>query len=695
MNSAPIQPEQHGFRPANRHGNPAGVHDDSRLRLRRLLTCVVVASVTAATLVVPGSVAYAAGAGGAPPDLQVLHPGFEGWFVQPLRVNVVFVGYEAGSGPRDVDPARLLSGLPSVTASFADIPLEWGRVIPAHVAFELDYRLRFAHQEFEDAFFSHLGRHSRPRALTSSRSSTTAIRRGRSTSPRQSRSTPPPSRTGWRTTPGPGSESTLTNRRCSSSTGTGVPTSASTFTASTPAPTSTLASTTAARDPFKMIAYGGTPSGSGPGARRVWFHDLSAGPDTRTLNGNLSQADVDRDGEADYRLPPVWEYGNAAGYRPFDDLSGDLGKLVRYVAVDMLFAPSPTYPPVISAPEVPSRIDVTVNRFLESGTERAALSTEAVAQHVAALQPWNTFTVTERQQRMPSRLTQVLGCYETAWSDPTFRGDSCYGGRDGWASHDLFHYVTDHCIQLTDRSAELSIPAIVVQSPLDVPFSAMAEPDYRNGSQSHIFQIASPENHHHGGSTRTLTHEVGHHLGLSHPHSGLDFESGSRILPYGPFHFLWTGDESASVMSYLRVSDDFSQFELDAMARWMAAGYLNQSNQVLARILASPRARRADADVRAADAEALESVIAFGVTDYRTAAFRAKAGYDRLVRAADDLSIPIEPQAEPADMKAHSPNRLFVDPVGTEHDARLRGQADEAVLPGDIRIGLRSVRLDI
>jgi len=24
-------------------------------------------------------------------------------------------------------------------------------------------------------------------------------------------------------------------------------------------------------------------------------------------------------------MPPVWEYGGTAGYRPFTDLSGDLG----------------------------------------------------------------------------------------------------------------------------------------------------------------------------------------------------------------------------------------------------------------------------------------------------------------------------------------------------------------------------------
>ena len=44
-----------------------------------------------------------------------------------------------------------------------------------------------------------------------------------------------------------------------------------------------------------------------------------------------------------YRMPPVWEYGNLTGYRPFDDLSGDLAKVTRYVAIDLLFTTSPLY----------------------------------------------------------------------------------------------------------------------------------------------------------------------------------------------------------------------------------------------------------------------------------------------------------------------------------------------------------------
>jgi hypothetical protein len=82
----------------------------------------------------------------------------------------------------------------------------------------------------------------------------------------------------------------------------------------------------------------------------VWFYDLSAGPERRTANWNLSDADLNFNDVLDYRLPPVWEYGNPSGYRPFDDLSGDLGKVTRYVAVNLLFATSPLCDPAISPP---------------------------------------------------------------------------------------------------------------------------------------------------------------------------------------------------------------------------------------------------------------------------------------------------------------------------------------------------------
>jgi hypothetical protein len=72
----------------------------------------------------------------------------------------------------------------------------------------------------------------------------------------------------------------------------------------------------ALRDSRKLIAWGGTPpddeeTGYGKTAR-VWFHDLSAGPEAWTFNYIVDQTDLDGNGIEDYRLPPIWEYVEAA-----------------------------------------------------------------------------------------------------------------------------------------------------------------------------------------------------------------------------------------------------------------------------------------------------------------------------------------------------------------------------------------------
>ena len=104
------------------------------------------------------------------------------------------------------------------------------------------------------------------------------------------------------------------------------------------------------RDSRKLIAWGGTTPDdeeTGLGSlHRIWFYDLSAGPEGWTDNWNV-------DDDYGYRMPPVWEYGNMAGYRPFDNLSGDLGKVTRYVGIDLLFTTSPLYKPAISPPRYP------------------------------------------------------------------------------------------------------------------------------------------------------------------------------------------------------------------------------------------------------------------------------------------------------------------------------------------------------
>ena len=107
------------------------------------------------------------------------------------------------------------------------------------------------------------------------------------------------------------------------------------------------------RDSRKLVAWGGTTADdeeTGLGAtRRVWFHDLSAGPESWTSNYDVDHPDLDGNGVTDYRMPPAWEY-TAKGFRSPAALAGDLGKITRYVALDLLMTTSPLYPVELPTP---------------------------------------------------------------------------------------------------------------------------------------------------------------------------------------------------------------------------------------------------------------------------------------------------------------------------------------------------------
>ena len=72
----------------------------------------------------------------------------------------------------------------------------------------------------------------------------------------------------------------------------------------------------ALNDDRKMVAWGGmTPDDEetglgGRGVHRVWFYDLSAGPEAWAGNYDVDNPDLDGDDVADCRIPVAWEYGS-------------------------------------------------------------------------------------------------------------------------------------------------------------------------------------------------------------------------------------------------------------------------------------------------------------------------------------------------------------------------------------------------
>ena len=120
------------------------------------------------------------------------------------------------------------------------------------------------------------------------------------------------------------------------------------------------------RETRKLIAWGGTtPDDEENGLgklRRVWFYDLSAGPESWTDNWNVDDPDVDGDDVPDYRMPPIWEY-TRGGFRAPSALSGDLGKVARYVGINLLFTSSPLYPPYLTPPDLPHSVNIDSNTY--------------------------------------------------------------------------------------------------------------------------------------------------------------------------------------------------------------------------------------------------------------------------------------------------------------------------------------------
>ena len=103
------------------------------------------------------------------------------------------------------------------------------------------------------------------------------------------------------------------------------------------------------------------------------------------------------------------------------------------------------------------------------------------------------------------------------------------------------------------------------------------------------------------GLTTTMIHEYGHHSSMSHPHDGYDPATGVDYEPTGDYFFAWLGDESNSMMSYIDVNWDFSQFDRDNSARHHAAGYALIANRIAADILRDRDRDRAAGDLAAAD----------------------------------------------------------------------------------------------
>jgi hypothetical protein len=596
----------------------------------------------------------------APPVLSTLEPGGFRNLEQDLTVNIVFVGYEQGAGSMEIDEVAFLDELPGMYRTVNRYPSFYFGNEFLGVDFNFDYNLVYADTAFEDALFGYMDSIAVSKPLTLYQELYN-LETARSTDVTDNNWIDAPSVEQWLADNANGML--------------GVDTSEYTvffinwygrpdfkfhvYTKTDEPDPDTGYNFGELRESRKMIAWGGTSPNdeeNGLGSlHRIWFYDLSAGPEGWTDNWSI-------DNEPGYTIPPVWEYGNLNGYRPFDNLSGDLGKVTRYVAIDLLFTTSPLYKPAISAPLIPEDIQLDINVYQMDpnfdGTDYFVPS--LIASELNDLQPLNTFGVELNSQIFNSRFAKVYDCF--------YLDVSCFGQRlFGIAFGDLFLYFNDHVIQFLEGDADYEVPVFAFNATDDLFTCCLgfADDDWATGTQSFVFAFDSPSVRDVSGYgfTTTVIHEVGHHVGMSHPHDGYDYEADVDFGPDGDFYFAWSGDESNSMMSYIDLNWDFSQFDRDNMNRYMTSVYLNQANTILAKIYASPKAGQAGSLLTSADSHAAMALTAYDSMEYADAAMQAKLAYENVLSAAAQIKVQVEPQSWQADYKAKGESSKFVDGV--------------------------------
>jgi hypothetical protein len=385
-----------------------------------------------------------------------------------------------------------------------------------------------------------------------------------------------------------------------------------------------------------LNAWGGTTS-------RLWFYDLSAGPEWNTTNWEVDHPDLDGDGVEEYRMPPIWEYSRK-GYRRPGLLSKDLGLVTRYVAINLLFTPSPLYDPLVTAPDLGGGKVVHINMFED---DRRTLGTDwidtgFIESHLAEAEPYYNWQVhledrnpiddqARRAFRIFAGLRQQDDCW-TEFGDP-FSELFCFFDAN------LGQYVPAY------PEEDYVIPVFAFNTTDErmgnmLGLLGFADDNWRDGTQSYVFEFGSEGPRAAGFGFSNLTvHEVGHHISLSHPHDGYDSERGIDYGPGGEFYYAWAGDASDTVMSYLWVSTGYSEFNEDNLYRWEFAGYLNWANSILDDILSHPDAGDVQDNVDQAESYATQAVQSFNTWDYLAAAASARLAYEQIAMAADELGL--------------------------------------------------------
>jgi hypothetical protein len=244
-----------------------------------------------------------------------LEPGKTRVISQEIPVNIVLVGYEEGTGARDIDTAALLAQLPETYRPVNRAAFWYGTLQPLGLNYSYRYNVVFADTGFENDFFRYLGSIAQDQPLTAFQEMYND----------QTNNTEVITSNAW--IDAPSVEKWLAQNAGSKL---AIDTKQYTvflvnwygrtdfrphvYTKLGEADPDTGYDFGLERESRKLIAWGGTtPNDEETGLgtlARIWFYDLSAGPEAWSGNWNVDDADLDGDGSLDYRMPPIW--GTAA-----------------------------------------------------------------------------------------------------------------------------------------------------------------------------------------------------------------------------------------------------------------------------------------------------------------------------------------------------------------------------------------------
>lgn len=615
--------------------------------------------------VLVGASAGPAGSAAAAPSLGFLKPGGQPRLVEKVPVNVVFVGYEPSQVDKSAFVGELASGYEPVVRS----RLWYGETEKLGITYKYDYKLTYANRSYEDRFFKQLGKLAKPAPLTAYQQAY------------NDQANNVLDITGNTTIDAPSVEKWLAFNPPS-----GVDTRRNTvffvnwygradfkhhvYTKTGEPDPDTGYDFGAERDSRKMIAWGGTTADdeeTGLGAtRRVWFHDLSAGPESWTANYDVDNSDVDGDGVPDYRMPPSWEYVDG-GYRAPFALGPDLGKITRYVALNLLFTTSPLYPVELPAANPPKTLNIDNNTYegwpgVDASKEY--ITPKLLVDELSELRWRNRFSHDFQDLPYDARAEE---CYLGVLTE-----ESCYPDSGFPAIGNLYLYNTENLDRALDDQGKVDyeIPLFnyAVGAGIGSPALGFADDNYTDGTQSYVFSFISPDIVAAGyGLTTTQIHEVGHHLGMSHPHDGYDSASGVDYGGSGEFYYANVGDENNSMMSYIDVNWDFSQFDRDNSDRFLTAAYWEAAN----RLAATVPAGKGKTALKAADLLLGGASKAFAAHDYRAAYALAEKSYATVAAipgvdsAGVAATLKAEAQQARSGSKVHEPHE-FIDTLAPD-----------------------------